>query len=219
MKSNTLQLIAKEVKLSYHPTSFLFIALSAMMLIPSYPYYVVFFYTSLAVFFIAVNGRENHDIEFTMLLPVKKSDVVRGRFLSVMLLELVQMIFAVPFAIIRNYLIPVGNSVGMDANMALFGMCFIMLGLFNLVFLPMYYKNPLKIGIPFVVASIVTFLYMAVAETMVHAVPFFRDVLDTKDPQFLPEKLMVLAAGILIFALLTIVSYNVSKKRFEKLSL
>ena len=74
------KLMKKELKLAMHPTAPMFLALSAMLLIPNYPYYVIFFYTSLAVFFICLTGRENHDIFFTMLLPVSKKDVVKADF-------------------------------------------------------------------------------------------------------------------------------------------
>lgn len=49
-------LLQKELRLALHPTAPLFLCLSAMLLIPNYPYCVVFFYTSLAVFFICLTG-------------------------------------------------------------------------------------------------------------------------------------------------------------------
>lgn len=36
-------LLIKEIKLSLHPTIPIFLLLSAMLIIPNYPYYVVFF--------------------------------------------------------------------------------------------------------------------------------------------------------------------------------
>ena len=83
-------LLLKELRLALHPTALIFLGLSAMLLIPSYPYLVVFFYTGLAVFFTCLNGRENKDVTYTLLLPVSKADVVRARFLVVMLLEAAQ---------------------------------------------------------------------------------------------------------------------------------
>lgn len=65
-------MLYKEFKLAMHPTSVIFLSLSAMMLIPNYPYYMTFFYTTLAIFFIYLSGRENHDIFYTMTLPYEK---------------------------------------------------------------------------------------------------------------------------------------------------
>ena len=94
------ELLKKEFVLAMHPTAPIFLVLSAMLLIPNYPYYVVFFYTGLAIFFTCLNGRENHDIAYTVQLPVKKSDVVKSRFLFVLVLEGLQMLIAIPFAIL-----------------------------------------------------------------------------------------------------------------------
>ena len=82
------QLLKKEFSLAVHPTSWLFLGLSAMVLIPNYPYYVIFFYTGLGVFFTCLNGRENQDVLFSLLLPVSRKQVVAARITTVVLLEL-----------------------------------------------------------------------------------------------------------------------------------
>ena len=55
-------LLLKEWRLALHPAALLFLCLSSMLLIPSYPYFVIFFYTCLGLFFICLSGRENKDI-------------------------------------------------------------------------------------------------------------------------------------------------------------
>ena len=40
-------LLMKELRLALHPAAVMFLALSAMLLIPNYPMYVILFYTSL----------------------------------------------------------------------------------------------------------------------------------------------------------------------------
>ena len=45
------QLLYKEFRLVTHPLLPFFLLLSAMLLIPAYPFYVVFFYTTLGLFF------------------------------------------------------------------------------------------------------------------------------------------------------------------------
>ena len=57
-----LNLLRKELRLAVHPTSWIFLGLSLMLLIPSYPYYVAFFYTGLGIFFTCLSARENQDI-------------------------------------------------------------------------------------------------------------------------------------------------------------
>ncbi len=46
-------------------------------------------------------------------------------------------------------------------------------------------------------------------------VPFLRDQMDTPDPKYLPQKLLVFAAGLLLFSLLTLTSYRRAVKCFE----
>jgi hypothetical protein len=209
-------LLKKEFLLAMHPTVPIFLLLSAMLLIPNYPYYVVFFYTGLAVFFTCLSGRENHDLAYTIQLPVAKRDVVRGRFVFVLLIEDAQMLIAIPFAILRQSLPLPGNTVGMDANISLFAFSLVLLGLFNRIFFTRYYRNVQQVGKAFVVASAVVFLYIAAVEVCAHAVPFVRDRLDTPDPQFLPEKLIALAVGLIVFGLLTEFSYKKSVFLFER---
>jgi len=47
-------MLYKEFKLALHPTSIIFLSLSAMVLIPNYPYYVTFFYVMLGVYFMCL---------------------------------------------------------------------------------------------------------------------------------------------------------------------
>jgi len=212
-------MLYKEFKLAMHPTSIIFLSLSAMMLIPNYPYYMTFFYTTLAIFFTCLSGRENHDIFYTMTLPVRKRDIVKSRFFLIIILQLAQVITAIPFAIIRGTFNMPGNYVGMDANIAFFGLSLLMLGLFNLVFFTKYYKDTDKVGKSFLMGTIVVTLFIIIAEACVHAVPFVKNYLDTNDPEFLTYKLVVLTAGIALYIVLTLFSYHRSVRSFEALDL
>lgn len=213
---NSKNLLYKEFKLALHPTCFIFFALSAMMLIPNYPLYVTFFYTTLGLFFTFINGRENHDIYFTLMLPIKKEDVVKSRFTMIVVIELIQLFLAGIMSLIRTIFMKLPNQAGMDANIALFGFAFVLFGLFNLIFLTSYYKDTNKIGVPFLISGIVIFVYIGVVEVCSFIIPFFHNVLDTQDPQFLLPKLVVLLIGILVFSLLTLFSRHLSIKNFDK---
>jgi hypothetical protein len=212
-------LLYKEARLALHPTSVIFLSLSAMMLIPDYPYYVIYFYTTLGIFFTCLGGRENHDIFYTMLLPVRKEDIVKARFVSVVVMQLAQIVLAAGFATMRRVLDMPGNQVGMDANIAFFGFSFLLLGLFNLVFFTKYYQNTDKVGFSYLSGSVVIAIFIVIAESSVHMVPFMRDCLDTRDPEFLGAKLLVLAAGMASYVALTLVAYRKSTRSFELLDL
>lgn len=209
------QLLKKEFLLSIHPASYLFLLLSAMLLIPNYPYYVVFFYTSLGIFFTCLNGREDRDVFFTAMLPAARNDLVRARVASSVLMEAAQFLTAIPFTLLRQSFPIPGNEAGMDANLALFGLSLAMMGLFNFVFFRAYYRDVTKVGKAFNLAAAAVAVFILAAETCCHVVPFFRDRLDTPDPQFLSEKLVVLLAGLFCFALLTAAACRSAERRFE----
>ena len=53
------ELMKKELKLVLHPMNIVFLALSALLLVPNYPYYVTFFYTTLGIFMMTQTAIEN----------------------------------------------------------------------------------------------------------------------------------------------------------------
>ena len=209
-------LIKKEFALAMHPTAPLFLALSSMLLIPNYPYLVAFFYTGLSIFFTCLSGRENNDVFYSMTLPVSKKQIVAARFVYVIILELAQVIVAVPFAFIRQKMPVPPNSVGMDAGISLIAFAFVTLAVFNLTFLGSYYKDVKKVGVSFIKGSVSVFFVITVVEALTHALPFFRDKLDTPDTEFITEKLIVLAVGIVIFITATLLTYLGAVRNFEK---
>ncbi len=212
-------LLKKELALALHPVNVIFLAMSAFLLIPNYPYYVTFFYTSLGIFFVCLTGRENHDVDYTMLLPVRRRDLVRARIGFAVGIEIAQLLTCIPFAIISQRINRLPNMVGMEANIAFFGLAMVVLGIFNLCFFPMYYGCPGKVGIWFVISSVVEALAIVGMELAAHFIPFFRRKLDTHDTVYIPEKLLVLALGAALFVVLTLVACRISEKRFEQVDL
>lgn len=208
-------LMKKEILLAMHPTAPAFLALAAMLLIPNYSYYVVFFYTTLAIFFTCLAGRENNDVFYSVGLPVSKREVVRARMLFAVGLEFTQVAVCIPFAVLRQSLPMAGNRAGMDANLAFFGLSFGLLGIFNFVFFTRYYQDVKQVGKAFIWACAAMFLYIAAAEGCVFVVPVFRDCLDVPDPGWLGLKIVVIVAGLLAYAILTFVAYRICAARFE----
>jgi len=212
-------LLYKEFKLSVQPLNYLFLATAAMLLIPSYPYEVAFFYQTMGIFFIFMLGNTNNDLFFTALLPVRKRDTVRARFITVIILELLQMVASIPFALLKSRLNIAPNMAGVEANLALFGVAFVMYGVFNLIFLPMFYKTGYKAGMPFLVSGLVMGLVVVVTEVAINLVPGWKIALDSIEPAYLPQRLLALAGGLMIFVVLTLLAYKLSVRRFERLDL
>lgn len=213
------KLLQKELKLCLHPTSFLLPLLVALILTPNYPYPVSYFYLCLAVFFICLTGRENHDITYSLTLPVAKADLVTARFLLVMLIEWAQLALAGLFIWLHGILLPQPNAAGMDANLALIGEGFFCFGLFHLVFFPSYYKNVDKVGISFLKGAAALFVLILVEIVLCYALPLYRNTLDTPDPMNLGAKLLFCAVGLLFYLSSTWVAWRLSQKRFQQLDI
>ncbi|MDD4402981.1 MAG: hypothetical protein PHI24_14330 [Desulfitobacteriaceae bacterium] len=56
---------------------------------------------------------------------------------------------------------------------------------------------------------------MIIAEAIVHVVPFIKNYLDTKNPEFLAFKFVVLATGIVLNIVLKLFLYQRPVKYFE----
>ena len=133
-----MMLLKKEWKLVMMPVPLLFLLLSALVLVPNYPYYVTFFYTTLGIFLMMQSARENRDLYYMALLPVTKREMVWARFLLVLSVEALQVLVCVPFMLLRASYGSVKNAVGIEANVAFLGLSLVLLGLFNRIFFPMH---------------------------------------------------------------------------------
>ena len=209
------KLIRKEFALAMHPITPMMLLLSAMVMIPNYPYVVIFFYVSMAVFFTCLLGRENNDVVYSLNLPIEKSSIVKARFGFTVIVELAQLALMIPFAVLSAKVNPAGNQAGMDANVSLFAVGFIVYGLFNLVFFLSYYRDVSKVGGAFIKSSVLLFILAALDVVATYALPLVRDCLDTPDPEFMTQKLLFLALGAAVYAVLTLLAYKKSVKSFE----
>ncbi len=215
-----INLIRKEITLVISPFVYLFFLCSAMLLIPAYPYWVGMFYCLLAVQITFSVLRANKDQEFTAILPIPRKHVVFSKCFDVIFIEVLQIIVAIPFAIISTFVLyPNGNLVGMDANFAFFGFVLVVYTVFNLIFLPWYFKTGYKVGIPFAIGLVGYLVCVLVIEAVVNLVPQLKLVLDGHDASTMVYRLIVLVGGILIFIFGNMFVYKISNKNFDKINL
>lgn len=162
-------LLYKQFRLVCHPMTLIFPCFGVMLLIPSYPYTVAFFYVMLGLFFSFMNGREQKDIYYSALLPIRKRDTVKASVLFVLVIELASLLIAVPFAVLSCRINPLGgNAVGLEPNAALFAAALVLYAIFNGIFLPSFYQTAYKVGVSFLKAIIPVSLVIIVCEASVH---------------------------------------------------
>lgn len=212
-------LFYKQMKLVAHPMTYAFLLCGGMVLIPSYPYTVSFFYVTMGIFFMFQNAREQRDADFSALLPVRKRDTVTASVLFVVCLQTASIAITAPFCLLSASLAAtrpnpdgsIGNLAGMDANAALLGMGFLLYAVFNTVFLPAFYRNGYRVGKAFLKASIAVFLLVGADVLLPHLFPW----LDGQDP----KQLWLTGAGAGIYFIATFLAYRRSVRLYEQVDL
>ena len=212
-----MTLLYKEMRLVAHPTSIVFSFLGCLVLVPAYPYSVVFMFGCLAPYITFVNARETNDAWYTAILPVTKRESVRGKCLLIVSMQLFQLLFSIPFALLRHALHIENNPVGLDATLAWYGFGLLVYAVFDLVFFPAFYKNGYKAGKAFIFASIPMVLLMFTVEAVAH-IPELS-WLDSYQPQHMLMQMPVLAVGILCYTVFLFLAYRMSVKRFNRVDL
>ncbi|MGD9910128.1 MAG: ABC-2 transporter permease [Candidatus Izemoplasmatales bacterium] len=155
-----LNLVRKELKLSINKFFFILpFILGLLFFIPGWIYLLVFmyfFWISVPQIYSAYLNQKDYD--FVSILPVSKKAVVTSKIIAILLIEGLHVLFAVIFGVIHNLIYGSWNLF-MDINYAFFGVGILMFGVFNIVFLPAYFKTAYFFGKPLIKGTIATVIY------------------------------------------------------------
>ena len=214
-------LLNKEMRLSASILSYLFIAFAFMALLPGYPILCGVFFITLGIFQSYQNAREANDIVFSALLPVAKRDVVKGKFLFAVFIELAGVLIMAVLTFIRMTALS-GSAVYrqnalMNANPFFLGMALLIFGLFNLIFISGFFRTAYKFAKPFVTYIITAFLMIGAAEAL-HHIPGLEALNAFGFDHFALQAALMLG-GALLYALLTMLAFKRSCAFFDKIDL
>lgn len=214
-------LLIKEFRLAASPISFIFIAFSFMTFIPGYPILCGAFFVCLGLFHSFQHSREENDILYTLMLPVKKSEVVSAKYLFVVSLQTAAFIIMAIFATVRMTLLSdmavYRNNALMSANPLFLAFVLLIFLSFNSLFVGGFYRTAYKFSGPFIGFSAVTFLLIAVGETL-HHIPGLSFLNATEgDALLVPCIILVLTVIFYIFG--TYISCRKAQKTFEKIDI
>lgn len=209
-------LLYKEFKLAISPVMLAYLACSALLLIPSWPFFCAFLYLLTGFLVMFFNARANRDIFFTACLPIRKRDIVYARVYTIVLFELMQVVVAIPFACLYPLISPQGNAAGMNPNFAFFGFLLILYAIFNAILFPWHYKTAYQVGMPMFTAIFVWMLIAGGVEVAVHVVPVLNSSLNAVGAGHLGSQLIVLGAGAVIFILFTWLAAQKAARNFDK---
>ena len=211
-------LLYKQLRLVCHPMTPVFCLFGIMVIIPNYPYTVIFFYVMLGLFFTFLNIREQKDIYYSALLPVPKRDTVKAGCAFVVIIQVLSLVVLIPCSLLAAHLQPGKDTlVGLDPNAALLTAGFLLYAVFNAVFLPSFYANGYKVGIAFLKAVIPTTLVMMVLEALPHfpALTWLDDMDAATQVRLLPY----FVAAVLLYGIGTVLTFRRAAAQYEKVDL
>ena len=213
-----IKLLKKELKLTASPVTYFFLAFVLMAFIPNYPIALVGFFICYGLFHSFQFGREFNDITYTLMLPVKKSDIVKSKFAFTILVELIAFILSLIIVVVNVFVLSnaqIFSSELTNPNFAFLGYVLIIYAIFNLVFLKGYFKTGVKIGVPFTIFAIIATLLVGISV----ALPFFPNLAMINCATFDIYQLIPLGVGLVLYVTLTFISFKLSVRAFDKVDL
>ncbi|MDE5951855.1 MAG: ABC-2 transporter permease, partial [Acetatifactor sp.] len=132
------KLIKKELTLTAAPLTYIFLAFGLMAMIPGYPILVGGFFICLGIFYTFQFAREYNDVLYTALLPVRKRDVVKARYLFVVCIQLAGTVICglltlLRMTALRDVQVYRTNPL-MNANLVFLSWLLVIMMLFNVIF-------------------------------------------------------------------------------------
>ena len=226
-------LLNKEFKLCLHPAVFIYLALVLMLLIPNYPYLVSCFFVCNGIFFCFQQARENGDAMYTAMLPVSKAQAVRARVWFVVIIQAIDLVLMAGMCAFALVSMPAHNAGGTDHGLSLLAFALVLFAIFNLIYLPSFYKTGYKAGTAFLKSAIGVWVWLVLCEGMMIAsnavmesgadIALFRFIHENidcmpKTAEAWTAQGILFGAGILIYVVCTLLACRVSIKRYEKVS-
>ena len=214
-------LLVKELKMATPLLTYLFLGFTLMTFIPGYPILCGAFFVCFGIFQGYQYSREAGDMAYSVVLPVKKTDLVKAKFVTACLLQMVALVLFALFTLLRmTFLAAAGVYVEnalMGANFVFLGCVLLIFATFNWVFIGGFFKTAYNIGKPFVIFMIVGFFVILVAEVL-HHIPGIA-WMNTLDYSDLRMQMPVLLCGVGLYVGITILSCGAAQKRFAQIDL
>ena len=221
-------LLYKEFKLAMHPICYVFMfAFPFMILIPSYPIGIGFIYilSCYPILFLGANkGQQSNDLLYSVLLPIRKKDIVKARIFTVLIMQ-------VAFIAIMSILVPVALAIGtgtkaeipgLDLNgyVSVVSIAIIGYALADLIYFSIYYKS----GKSIVASTLLTILgfvvYLGIFTIAIPYIPGFGESYKhLLNDSGVGIQFVFLGAALVITTLLHLVVYKVASRNLENLDL
>lgn len=214
-------LVMKDLKLGVNPAFFAFpFLMGALMLVPAWLYFLVpLYFCWITIPNTFAGFRTQNDLMFTSLMPVTKRDIVKARITVIVILELLHVVIAMIYGLFTIRLYPHLTYYFFAPHMGFWGLCFVMLAIFNLIFISMYYKTAYKYGGAMTASITGAMLFAGVAQWIGIQNSFVYDTFNGTGVDNTALQISILIAGIVIFVACTMIAYRIAVKRFLKVEI
>jgi|LGOV01.1.fsa_nt_gb hypothetical protein len=205
-------LVYKELNLSISKFFYVLpLLLALLLLIPQWIYTIAFsyfFWISVSTIYSGYNAQE--DLSFCSMLPVTKKDTVKSKIFAFYIIEGIHIFSGLIMVVVHNLLYGNTNFL-LDLNIAFVGIIFGMYALFNIIFLPLYFKTAYKFGKPLIYASSAALIYAFIFEYGSIRFTFFREIVEGK----VSNQITVLVVGIVVSIIMSYFTIKKSIANFE----
>ncbi|PUA38290.1 hypothetical protein C8Z91_15640 [Paenibacillus elgii] len=214
-------LVMKDLKLGVSPMLFIMpLLMGALMLVPGWIYFIVILYFCwITIPNMFAGYRTQNDLIFTTMMPVTRKDMVKARVFVIVILELLHIVSAMIFGMINIRLYPNLTNHFFAPHMGFWGLSFVMLAIFNIIFIPMYYKTAYKYGGAMFASVSAAMLFAGVAQWIGFQNSFVSDIFNGTGAHNMALQTSILLTGILIFVAFTMIAYQIGIKRFLKVEI
>lgn len=214
-------LLMKELKLGVSPFFYILPLLTgALMLIPSWLYFMVpIYFCFLTIPNMFAGYKTQNDLIFSIMMPVTRKEIVKARVAIIVILELLHIVTAVIYGMISTHLYPNLTYFFFGPTIGFWGLCFVMLAIFNIIFISMFYKTAYKYGAPMIASITGAVLFAVGAEWLGIKNSLVFDLFKGTGADNMATQITILIVGIAIFAIFSVVAYSIAIKRFEKVDI
>lgn len=164
------QLVYKETRLNLSLLYF-FLAFPLLLLLPAWPFYIAMAYLLMAMALTVTLDKTKNDLMFSVLLPVRRSDIVTARTIVFAGAELVSVVFGLVCAWLHVLIVAGSNGAAMNPNLAFFGTAFVMYAIFNAFFISGVYKAPYRLLQPTLCGIGISVVVVGLLDTLPLLVP------------------------------------------------
>ena len=212
-------LLNKELKLCASPLSFLFLGFTALTLLPKFAILSGPLLVCIGIFYSFYRLRESGDLEYSVLLPLHKEEVVLGKYLFAGFLQGTAFLLTVVFSALRRFVLAgrglYEGNILLPSNLTFLAFTVLIFAAFNYLFLLGLFRDGYKVQGPLLRFLLCGVLLLALAEGLHHvqAVPF----LDGEDLASLLVQGGLLAVSLAVYFLLTRLAWRRSAAVFQEL--